>query len=377
MKFRQAISGFTSSIMGTLMVALLICLLGLYINPEKIPAVGIASLLIAPLILINIGSLIYCIIRKKKTGFGVGTVLFFAIPQLINIWGFNIYNSKSNSTSENEIKVLTYNVRNFDLYNWSKNQASRTTIFEKLKEVDADIICFQEFYSTQEEDWNNIQKLKAELGYQHYYFTRELVKDEKRQWGIATFSKYPIVNHGELLKESKSNDPSRTIHKAIFTDIVVQEDTLRVINTHLASVYFNNEDYSTIEHISDPDGLTIEKSKPIIRKLMKGYQHRGTQVKNLKNFMKEEPQPHPIILCGDFNDVPTSFAYNQLSKNLKDGFLQSGWGLGATYNGLIPGLRIDFTLVDPSFNIKKTERVNLKISDHLPLLSTLSIPKME
>jgi predicted lipid-binding transport protein (Tim44 family) len=66
MKFRQAISGFTSSIMGTLMVALLICLLGLYINPEKIPAVGIASLLIAPLILINIGSLIYCIIRKKK-----------------------------------------------------------------------------------------------------------------------------------------------------------------------------------------------------------------------------------------------------------------------------------------------------------------------
>jgi endonuclease/exonuclease/phosphatase family metal-dependent hydrolase len=373
-RIRLAISGFTSSIIGILMLALLICLIGAYINPEKIPALGLASLLIAPFMLINAFTLIYCIIRRKKTGIGVLVVLLLASPQLFNLWGFHFSSPKNKSTSTPQIKILTYNVRNFDLYNWSHNLTSRATIFESLKEIDADIISFQEFYSTKEDDWNNIQKLKETLGYEHYYFTRELVKDAKRQWGIATFSKFPIVGFGELLKETKSNDPTRTIYKAIYTDIVVQKDTIRVVNTHLASVYFNTDDYATIEHISEPEGLTIEKSKPIILKLLKAYKRRGIQVKELKSFLKNQPQPYPIILCGDFNDLPTSFAYNQLSKNLKDGFLQSGWGLGATYNGIIPGLRIDFTLVDSSFDVIHSKRIKLDISDHLPLLTTIALP---
>ncbi len=373
MSIKKGISGITSFIIWIFAFALAVCLLGAYINPMSLPLLGIASLFIAPLILINILLLFYCILRKKQTGFGVLFVLLLSLPQIQNIWGFNLKNNTSTLSKTNELSILSYNVRNFDLYNWSQNEASRETIFEKLKQVDADIICFQEFYSTPGGEWDNIKRLKEDLGYKHYYFSRELVKDKGRQWGIATFSKFPINNYGELLHATRKNQPEKTYYKAAFTDIETNIGAIRVINTHLASLYFDNSDYSTLEHLSDTDGLTLEKSKPIISKLINGYKRRGKQVQELKTFINDSTINIPLVLCGDFNDIPTSFAYNKLSTNLYDGFLKTNWGLGATYNGIIPGLRIDFTLLDKSFNVTASKIIDLDISDHAPVLTTFSL----
>lgn len=373
MGIKKGISGITSFLIWIAIFTLAVCLLGAYINPAQIPVFGIFSLLIGPLIIINILLLLYCILRKKRTGFGVLIILLLSTPQILNLWGFHIKSPNAVDPTQTQLKILTYNVRNFDLYNWSHNEASKETIFTVLEEVDADIICFQEFYSARGGEWDNIKRLKEELGYKHYYFSRELIKEEGRQWGIATFSKFPITNYGELLKTARKNETDKTYHKAAFTDIESPIGKIRVLNMHLASIYFDNSDYSTIGHLSDTEGLSIEKSKPIISKLLKGFERRGNQVKELNQFLKEETTSHPIILCGDFNDNPTSYSYNQLSKNLQDGFLKTSWGLGATYNGIIPGLRIDFTLLDKKFKIHSSEKVDLDISDHIPILTTFSL----
>ena len=44
------------------------------------------------------------------------------------------------------LKIMSYNVRLFDLYNWTKNEKTRDQILTFLKEEDADVICFQEYY---------------------------------------------------------------------------------------------------------------------------------------------------------------------------------------------------------------------------------------
>ncbi len=242
-----------------------------------------------------------------------------------------------------------------------------------IQSENPDVICFQEFYSQPNSKWDNIQKLKKDLGLTHYYFTRELVLKEGRQWGIATFSKHPIIKYDELVRSDIKNKHGNYPQKAIFTDIAFPMDTIRIVNTHLASIYLNREDYSTIENIGDPEVITIEKSKPIVSKLLKAYKKRGNQVSKLSAFLEEQNQPHPIVICGDFNDLPTSYAYNELSKNYQDAFLKTNWGLGATYNGPISAIRIDFILVDEQLAISESKIIDLKISDHLPLLVTLSL----
>lgn len=330
---------------------------------------GIFSLLTPIVLVLNIFALLYCMLRFKITGLITLLVLFIALPQIKNLWGFHLV--KKQCTEDNDtLKMLTFNVRIFDLYNWADNQheKSKQKIFEKLEEIDADIITFQEFYSKPNSDWDNIKAIKSELNMPYYYFSRELVTDKGRQWGIATFSKYPIVNYGELIREQTTKrNQTYDYYKAHYTDIVTPNDTIRIINCHLASIYLDAEDYSTIERISDPEGLKIKDSKTIVAKLMRAYKKRGNQVDELNKFL-QSPQPHPIVLAGDFNDLPTSYSYNKLSSNFQDAYLKTNWGPGATYNGKLPGLRIDFILADKSLDICHTKKINLKTSDHFPLL---------
>ena len=82
--------------------------------------------------------------------------------------------------------------------------------------------------------------------------------------------------------------------------------------------------------------------------------------------------PYPIILCGDFNDTPTSFTYKQLSKDLNDSFTNSGRGLGSTYNGKIPALKIDYILYSPNLNQVDFETNEVKLSDHYPIKSSFN-----
>ena len=296
-------------------------------------------------------------------------MLILSLPQIINLWGLHPF---QNNKTKSDLKIVTYNVRNFDLYNWSKNEASGKKIFDKLSEINPDIICFQEFYSQPNSKWNNIETLKRELGFPHYYFTRELVLNNGRQWGIATFSKYPIIRYKELIKSSTSNRYNVFPNKGIYTDIALEKDTVRVINVHLASIYLGREDYNTIENISEPSDITMEESKSIILKLLKAYSRRGNQVKQLREFLDSE-QPHPLIICGDYNDLPTSYAYNQISKNMQDAFLNKGWGPGATYNGPLPAMRIDNILVDKSLQIQSIEIIKLDISDHWPMVAEIDL----
>ncbi len=87
-----------------------------------------------------------------------------------------------------------------------------------------------------------------------------------------------------------------------------------------------------------------------------------------------ERSPHPVILGGDLNDVPFSYTYHQLSKNLQDAFTEKGSGLGITFNGSIPALRIDYLLSSPSFKVLDHKILAEDRSDHFPIISTFQLP---
>ncbi len=84
-----------------------------------------------------------------------------------------------------------------------------------------------------------------------------------------------------------------------------------------------------------------------------------------------DSSPFPILVCGDFNDLPNSYAYQKIAKGLEDSFLKKGNGIGSTFIGKIPFLRIDYILHSHHFETIKINIHPQELSDHKAIESNL------
>ena len=132
------------------------------------------------------------------------------------------------SSTKDSIKVMSWNVKNFDLYNWSNNMQAREEMFDLILEEDPDILCLQEFYNETIDRYDNLEQIRERLGYEHWYFTPSLKYDEISFFGIITFSKFPIVDTGRI------EFSNATQNLATWVDLDVEGEKLRVYNMHLA-----------------------------------------------------------------------------------------------------------------------------------------------
>jgi len=365
MKYLKWFLSFASRTVNIIfVVGLLISLSASYINPQKIWFMPFVSMLLPFFLIVNFIFVFIWLWRKRYFFMVSALAIATCLPQICKVMATNIGKTNVDVKQTNRIKVMSYNVRDFDLYNWSENVHSKEKIFNTIKEKNPDIISFQEFYNDTSAEFNTIKKLQA-LGYTHYYFTRELVLRNTDEWGIATFSKYPIVNYGAILQQQFSTSYGKKPHKGLYVDVAIHDTIIRVVNVHLQSIYFGSKDYETIAEFKETQNLDEDGTKSIFYKLKKAFIRRASQADRLKTFL--DNQKLPVIVCGDFNDLPNSYVANTISKDRKDAFLESSFGIGSTYNGKIPFLRIDYLLCSPSFSITNFEVVDNKISDHFPV----------
>lgn len=371
MKYLKWLLSFTSRTANLIVVVLLlISLSASYISPNKIWFIPFWGLLLPLFVFLNFIFVMLWILRKRY--FAVVSLLAIGscLPQLFKLIATNIKTSTEHTDKTTLIKVMSYNVRDFDLYNWSENINSKEKIFQTIQEANPDVISFQEFYNDTSAEFNTIKQLQK-LGYKYNYFTRELVLRGSDEWGIALFSKWPIREAGSVVKQTFNTGYGKKPFKGLYADIMVDNTVIRFIDVHLQSIYFGTEDYATIDEFRATQSLNEHGIKSIIIKLRKAFERRAQQADQLKEFLNA--QDKPIILCGDFNDLPNSYAANVVSKNLKDAFISRNFGIGHTYNGKLPFLRIDYMLTSPAFEIHKCKVLNNKISDHFPLYMECSL----
>jgi endonuclease/exonuclease/phosphatase family metal-dependent hydrolase len=198
------------------------------------------------------------------------------------------------------------------------------------------------------------------MPYYHAEFTTTLRKLD--HWGIATFSKYPVIKMGKIIFNTTSNNI------CIYTDVVINRDTLRVYNVHLQSVSFSKQDNQFLEDIiAEKKNVEDEmaKSKSILRRLKRAFLKRTMQVDMMVLHMKT--CPYKVILCGDFNETAASYSYAQLSKNLEDCFVEKGVGFGRTYAGKWPQFRIDYIMHDKKLHCSLYKRSEETYTDHFPI----------
>lgn len=319
---------------------------------------GIAFLGLAYPILVTINLILFFIWFIKRDIFFFPTLILLILGMYHHSRFLQINPKISENNSYNEkIKVMSFNVRLFDLYNWTHNEEVKSKIIQLIKKQKPEIICFQEYFYDNNKEFVTREIILKELGFEHYHesFTDESNKNSL--FGLATFSKFPIINKGSL---TFKNDHS---NHCMWSDIVCESDTIRVFNTHLGSIRFNNSDYKIIGGKGSPlySYQKIPK-QDIFNRLKIGFSKRAQQITELVPYLKDSPFKR--ILCSDLNDTPISYAYNQLSNLFTDSFTKSGFGIGGTYIGKVPFLRIDYIWHDKdldSFNFKTHQN---QLSDH-------------
>jgi endonuclease/exonuclease/phosphatase family metal-dependent hydrolase len=347
-------------------VLMLLCHLAPYISPVDMWMFGLMSLAYPFVLLLNIFFTIYWLVQFKK---------LFLISLVVTVIGFNNFNNTiqfhinpvASASKSKKIKLMSYNVRLFDLYNWSKSKDTREKMFKLIKKESPDILCVQEFYNSNHGEFDNLDTIvkNQRTKFSHVAYTENLHNNEDH-WGMATFSTYPIINKGIIDFNEDTNN------SCIYSDINTGEDTVRVYNLHLQSIRFGPEDYEFVENISkQKDQEEIKGSKKILKRLKIAFIKRAKQVDLVSNHIKKSP--YPVIICGDFNDTPSSYTYHKIKADLKDAFVGNGFGIGNTYNGVFPSFRIDYILYDGNYTACNYRSVKKKLSDHYPVTCTINL----
>jgi endonuclease/exonuclease/phosphatase family metal-dependent hydrolase len=333
--------------------ALLLSYLAVHISPETFALPAFFGLAYPYILLSNIlFAVAWAILLKFETLISV-LVILLGITHLTNY----IKIGKPTGNKEGTFRVLSYNVRLFNSFE-NKDQGSEKKVISFLREQNPDIICLQEFYfkgSPEEKDLD----FRAALGGKYQSHMKMVGSGKNRYYGIVTFSKYPIVGRGQMIHPKSSS-------LTIFTDIVIETDTIRIFNNHLQSFRLKSMERSFVEEMTDPDdNEAFDAVKSLSLNLRKGFIRRAKQAEYLK--AQIEKSSYPVIVAGDFNDTPVSYSYTKIRRGLNDSFVHSGYGAGFTYRGNYPANRIDYILYDNKLENRYFEILKARYSDHYPV----------
>ncbi len=340
-------------------IVLLISFLSQYLDPSQFWFISILGLAFPAFFLIELAFCFYWTLKLKTQAFLSLIILLMvsaAIPR-----HFQLRESEERLGT----KILSFNAQVFDHYRWKKDPSKRRAIYSFLKEESASIVCFQEYFESRREFYKDFNdSLAAAVGQNHQSHKEYSVDYYGNLFGLATFSEFPIINSGKIALEQYG------ANICIYTDLLFQEDTVRVYNMHLASLHLNNESYELFENVENGlESKNIKAVSNLLRRMKKGYQRRKLQVVPIAEHIKNSP--YPVILCGDFNDGPNSYSYHLLSEGLKDSFVETGFGFGNTYNGKLPSLRIDYILHAAKFNTISHRVIKKDLSDHFPIVAQI------
>ena len=256
---------------------------------------------------------------------------------------------------------MSYNVHLFDLYNDNINQSykNKNKIIEYVKKQNPDIICFQEFYDQDPPSSFRTKDTIIEIMDIKYIHEQFAKKNKQRQkFGVTIFSKYPIIKKGKInFKTHKWN-----YNYCIYADIIKKTDTFRVYNVHLQSIRLEKEDYE-IFNSRNKNSNSSYNIINMMQKMQKAYSVRAKQVDMIKNHITNSHKKN-IIICGDFNDTPTSYCYNQFNSILTDAYRNTSFGIGSTYADISLPMRIDYIFHSENLGSQKFNVQKNKLSDH-------------
>jgi len=309
-----------------------------YIPPKSFPTISLLSLIVSPLIILNLLFVLYWLFKLKRKIVYSLIVLIIAHFQYGSFYQFSSKNIMSET--KNSLKVLSFNVRLFNAYENDEKQLNVSNILsEIITQQQPELICIQEFYKNDKVDF-------SDYPYQYIHFK------EKNKLGYAILSKHPLIN-------KNSFNFSNTFNNSIYAEVIKNGDTLGIYNLHLQSIGI----IPRVSYLQNTD------KEAIIKRITKRFVKQQEQLEIILNHKSKNKKP--ILLCGDFNNSPYSYVYHEVSNTMKDAFFEKGKGLGTTYLFDSFPMRIDYIMVSEEVDIIDFKTIKKTFSDHYPVFAEI------
>ena len=301
------------------------------------------------LICANILLIFYWLIRRRW--------LFVLIPVItvaccIPYMGTLIQFRSLDKSAEGKtgLKIASYNVA---MFGRETSGFMALDIFAEMRRQKVDVLCMQEYSETSGDKKNSDT-------YKEYFPYMKIGRGD-----MVIYSRYPI-------KESKTILFDDTNNSAMWADIDVKGEEIRVFNVHLQTTGINRTLYKAAKLQAQQD-YDVSKSRllsAIYGNYMMGMMFRSGQAITVAN--EKRSSTKPCIVCGDFNDVPYSFVYNTMLGNMVDGFKECGSGFMYTFRGN-KKVRIDYIFHDESLKGLTYYKGDMTNSDHFPVFMKIAL----
>lgn len=317
-------------------------------DPQDYVFISLLGLFVIVILGINLFLSLYWASKLKAWFFvSLGAILIF-IPYITTMVQISFRTHPD--LDDRNICILTYNVDSF------KFQHDYKTTFQNIAfiigEKDPDIICFQEFWNSKDFPLDSISKF---LGMPYY----AIGKNGKGVKDLALFSKYPIENTEYQIYNNTHNG-------SMYCDLNFKGRLIRIVNCHLQTTNLNQKknEIRQLKQITEPRVFS-QALQNIYSTLSNNTIRRAEQALAVNKIVKSTKIP--IIVCGDLNETPSSFVYNQVKDDLKDGFKEAGIGFGGTYKQFFRILRVDYIFHSSAFECVNYISENVDFSDHNPV----------
>ena len=302
---------------------------------------------------VNLAFAIYWLIRFKMKVFLPIVVISLGYMHVGRLYQFG--GAEKVVANDQKLKVMSFNVRLFNQYNWIDDHTIEKQIVDLIKDERPDVLILQEYKKT---DNANAKS----LGYPFQSFK----PNTNGKYGLAIFSKFKIENSEAVIIQ---NDSSYN-NQFQYADISWKGKPIRFINIHLASVGLESADYELLENPNTENKEQLEKGlKSIANNLSQAFKRRELQIKSVVHEIQSSP--NPVVLAGDFNDVPQSYIYHEIDNELEDSYTESGHGFCKTYVKSPVPLRIDYIFHSSDLHALTFRHIKKELSDHYPVTANL------
>lgn len=328
-------------------VAATIGLLGSYTAPYVDPNVFYPSSLLGLgyhyLLLGNLVLFGYWLVRWRRMALVSLAVILCGYPFIRTYYGFN--SDEEAGGAAGDVSLMSYNICQMTL----RDSCSREGIAGYVEAFDGDFVCLQEFP-------------KGESAYALF----PSYVERWRHGDAAILSRRPFASRGSV------SFPKGCSASCVYADIVLPKDTVRVYCVHLESYRLGRKEQKIYRELTGGTSDDISQGvKAILGRLVAANKNRAREAAIIKRHMRESP--HPVVICGDFNDTPLSYPYHLLHQDLRDSFVEKGRGLGNTYIGEFPSFRIDHILHDAALETVSYLRDTVLYSDHYAIQAKMKL----
>ncbi len=315
---------------------LLLSYLTTYISPADFPIAGILNFSIPFLWVINALFVVLWLIKLKKQILLSLVIMAIGWFQMHKLFVF----PNQVKIADNGIKVMSYNVMQF-YSKKDKKKSSYDDIHKFVLEENPDILCIQEHRTS-----------KTNLFPE---YSSKVINNDSADLKTVVYSKYPIFN-------SKHYGFGISNNSAVFADIAVDQDSIRVFSIHFESLNLKQ----------DLKKIKGESKDKLIKRLGKTFSRQTHQINEIEDDIKNSP--YPVILSADMNNTAVSYLYRQIThQGLKDTFLETGQYYGKTFNFNLLPIRIDMIFIDEKLKSIDFKNYSIEHSDHSPVMAEIGL----